>query len=484
MTRRLLLSYLSLTLLVLLGLEVPLGYFYARGEISRFTGDGRQSAELLAQALEVRVEQRAATDIPALVTDFVNDSGAHVIVVDGTGKVIADSDTATADGTDLSGDPDIAAALRDRALSTTREDRVVQGDAFTVTVPASSGATVRCVVRVSYPVAPVTTKIRGIWTTLALIGLGVLTAVAAIAFALARWVTGPVRALEAATAELAEGRLNAPPTTSQGPPELRRLASTFSRTAARLQHLLQAQRAFASEASHQLKTPLTALRLRLENFEPYLDPRAHDSLDEAVGEVERLGRMVHGLLALARLENSATAPEATDLDAVVADRATTWTAFAAEHHVDIVVTGEPGGQVWAVPGALEQIIDNLLSNALRVAPPGTSITLATRHTGGGRTAAVELHVMDQGPGMTGSERERAFDRFWRAADSYHEGTGLGLPIVRQLTRAGGGDVVLATAPGGGLDAVVRLRPAGGRTGHGTGRHHPDPAAREEWVSAY
>ncbi|MFE0916286.1 HAMP domain-containing protein [Streptomyces nigra] len=116
-----------------------------------------------------------------------------------------------------------------------------------------------------------------------------LVAVAALAFALAHWVTGSVRALERATAELADGSLKAPPTTSQGPPELRRLANTFTRTATRLQHLLQVQRAFASEASHQLKTPLTVLRLRLENFEPYLDPRAHDSLEEAVGEAERLG---------------------------------------------------------------------------------------------------------------------------------------------------------------------------------------------------
>ncbi|MEV7859562.1 HAMP domain-containing sensor histidine kinase [Streptomyces hirsutus] len=482
MTRRLLLSYLSLTMLVLLGLEVPLGYFYARGEISRFTGDGRHSAELLAQVLEVRVERRAAAEVPALAADFARENGGRVVVVDDTGRVLADSHDAVATGTDLSAEPDIATALRDRSMSTTREDRAVDGDAFTVTVPGSSGTTVRCVVRVSYPVAPLTSRIQGTWMTLALIGLGVLIAVAAIAFALAHWVTGPVRALEHATAELADGSLKDPPVITQGPPELRRLASTFSRTAMRLQHLLHAQRAFASEASHQLKTPLTALRLRLENFEPYLDPRAHDSLDEAVGEVERLGRMVQGLLALARLENSASTPEATDLDAVVADRAVTWAAFAAEHYVDIVVTGEQAGQVWAIPGALEQVVDNLLSNALRVSPPGTTITLARTLTGGPRTSGVELHVIDQGPGMTETERRRAFDRFWRAADSYHEGTGLGLPIVQQLTRAGGGDVALDAAPGGGLDAVVRLRPAGEhRVAPNRG---PRSAARKAPVSAF
>ncbi|MFS8198528.1 ATP-binding protein [Streptomyces sp. CWNU-52B] len=482
MTRRLLLSYLSLTLLVLLGLELPLGYFYARGEISRFTGDGRHSAELLAQVLEVRVEQRAAAEVPALVADFVRKNGSRVVVVDDTGRVLTDSHDAVADGTDLSAEPDITAALRDRSMTTTREDHATDGDAFTVTVPGSSGTTVRCVVRVSYPVAPLTSRVHGTWMTLAFIGLGVLVAVAAIALALARWVTRPVRALERATAELAHGSLKDLPTITQGPPELRRLASTFSRTATRLQHLLQAQRAFASEASHQLKTPLTALRLRLENFEPYLDPRAQDSLDEAVGEVERLGQMVQGLLALARLENSGSTPEATDLDAVTTDRALTWAAFAAENHVEIAVTGERAGEVWALPGALEQVIDNLLSNALRVSPPGTTITLAKSLTGGPRASGVELHVIDQGPGMTEAERERAFDRFWRAADSYHEGTGLGLPIVQQLTRAGGGDVTLDAAPGGGLDAVVRLRPA---WEHRVGPHRgPRSASRRATVSAF
>jgi signal transduction histidine kinase len=213
-------------------------------------------------------------------------------------------------------------------------------------------------------------------------------------------------------------------------------------------------------ASRSVKTPLTALRLRLENFEPYLDPRARGSLDEAVGEVERLARMVQGLLALARLESSATTPEATDLDAVIADRAAIWTAFASEHYVDITVAGPQIGQVWALPGALEQIIDNLLSNALRVSPPGTTITLATAAAAeGSRTPPmVELHVIDQGPGMTETERQRAFDRFWRASNAHHDGTGLGLPIVQQLTRASGGDITLHAAPGAGLDAVVRLKP--------------------------
>jgi signal transduction histidine kinase len=298
----------------------------------------------------------------------------------------------------------------------------------------------------------VTERVHRIWLALALTGACILAAVALVAFTLARWITRPLRTLHRATAQLADGRLTNPPDATHGPPELRELAASFTHTATRLRQLLDAQQAFAGEASHQLKTPLTALRLRLENFEPYLDPRAHDSLDEAVGEVERLGRMVHGLLALARLENSATTAEPTDLDAVLADRAAMWEPLAAEQYVAVVVTGTAAGRVWAIPGALEQVVDNLVANALRVSPPGTTLTLA-------RAPGAELHVVDQGPGLPPADRERAFDRFWRASDSHHDGTGLGLPIVRHLVRASGGEITLHSAPGGGLDACVRLRPA-------------------------
>ncbi|WP_308405291.1 sensor histidine kinase [Streptomyces rugosispiralis] len=109
-------------------------------------------------------------------------------------------------------------------------------------------------------------------------------------------------------------------------------------------------------------------------------------------------------------------------------------------------------------------------------PPGSVITLTKTPVGEDPRvpANVALHVIDQGPGMSESERRRAFDRFWRAADAHHDGTGLGLPIVQQLTRAGGGDITLDAAPGGGLDAVVRLEPADPRR---------PPSARRPYAAA-
>ncbi|MEU7412469.1 HAMP domain-containing sensor histidine kinase [Streptomyces sp. NPDC042638] len=462
MTRRLLLSYLSLMLLVLLALEVPFGILYARSELSRFTHAAQQGAITFAAVCEEKMEHGLTADLPELARAYGRRTGSRVLVADQKGVVLTETAALHLVGKDLSAEPDISAALHDRPAVATRDDPSTNGEVLFVTVPGGSDATVPCVVRTVYPLSPIRAKADATWLALALIGLGALATVALIGFVLARSITRPVRDLERATAQLAEGRLTDPPATDHGPPELRRLAASFTKTATRLQHVIQAQQAFASEASHQLKTPLTSLRLRLENFEPHLAPCAQDSLDKALAETERLSRMVQGLLALARLENSAIRPEAVDLDAVVADRAAIWTAFADEQQVGIIVSGATRTRVWAVPGALEQIIDNLLSNALRVSPPGTAVTLTTVIVPGegSRTPPVaELHVIDQGPGMTAAERLRAFDRFWRAPAADHDGTGLGLPMVRQLTRAGGGEITLEAAPGGGLDAVVRLRRA-------------------------
>ncbi|GGW59705.1 two-component sensor histidine kinase [Streptomyces lucensis JCM 4490] len=454
MTRRLLLSYLALALLVLVGLEIPLGYIYARGETSRASQGVERDASMLAEVTEENIEKGRLDALPDVVGDYATRTGGHVVVTDKQGIVLADSDPAAPTGISLAGQPDIARALNNQPTVVTATDDAGR-DVLSATMPGSSGTTVRGALRLTYPLDQVSTRVHHIWGALALAGAGILAVVALVAFSLARWITRPLRTLEAATVQLAEGRLTDPPDATEGPPELRRLAASFTHTATRLQHLLKAQQAFASEASHQLKTPLTGLRLRLENFEPHLDPCAHPSLEEAVGEVERLGRMVQGLLALARLENTATTPEPVDLDAVLAERVAMWEPLAAEQYVALDITGPPAAQVWAIPGALEQVIDNLLANALRVSPPSTTITLH-------RAPGPEVHVIDQGPGMSDADRERAFDRFWRSSDSHHDGTGLGLPIVRHLVDASGGRITLNPAPGTGLDARIQLRPVTAR----------------------
>jgi signal transduction histidine kinase len=460
MTRRLLLSYLAITVLVLLGLEIPFGISYARGELARFTTGVQRDADALTELAEEDIEEHRTAALPDLIGDYARRTGGRVVVVDRSGAVLADS--AGAPGATLATAGDVAAALHGGA--TVAQNPVGQ---LMVTLPAASGPTIRGALRLTIPTTAVTDRVHHIWLLLALAGLAVLAVAAALGLGMARWITRPLRTLERATTQLADGTLTDPPTADLGPPELRRLATTFTHTATRLQHLLHAQHSFAADASHQLKTPLTALRLRLENLEPDLHPRALSSLDTALAEIDRLNRLVQGLLALARLEEGATTPEHVDLDAVVVDRAAVWSAFAAEHDVDIAVSGAPAGPVWAVPGALDQIVDNLLANALRVAPPHSTIILARGRFGD----RVELHVIDQGPGMTAEQRRRAFDRFWRAPDAGDDGAGLGLTIVARLVGSSGGEVALHDAPGSGLDAAVRLRSAT------TARHFPTPASR-------
>lgn len=469
MVWRLVLSYLTLTLLVLAALEVPLGIVYARAETTAVSNALERDAAVLAELAEEDIENSNLRDLPALIASYTRRGDVHVTIVDRNGTVLAGSAALpTPHPHSLADNPDIATALRNHRTHGVTHDPVLHSDAFYATAPAADGPVPRGAVRLTTATSGTLARIHAAWTVLAASGLAVLGAVTALGFTLARWITRPVRYLERATAQLANGTLTEPPTADVGPPELRRLAATFCRTAARLQHLLRAQHRFVADVSHQLKTPLTALRLRLENLEPHLHPDAHHHLDHAIGEIDRLVQMVRGLLALARMENAEAKPDPVDADAIMEDRAGTWSAFAADRNVVIALTGHRVGHVWAVPGALEQILDNLLANALRATPPGSTITLSrifTAGTGDGREAVVELHVADEGPGMTKEQCRHAFDRFWRAPSDDDSGTGLGLTIARQLAHASGGEIHLHAVADGGLDAVVRLRPLTSGQGH-------------------
>jgi signal transduction histidine kinase len=464
MIRRLVLSYVTVAVLVLLCLEIPLGYLYGRFERERVEGQLEHSAEVLAAFADEAIREGRLDDLAVLATESAQQIGGRVVIVDRRGALLSASHPLHREEARPGSLPEVQSALRGRAHIGIRTSMLGGVQSLSVAVPTQPGSTVRGAVRVSVATSTVDVRIRQLWVYLAAGGSAVLGFVTLLAFALARWIGRPVRALERATRHLADGTLPAPASTSTGPAELRRLAATFNRTAARLHHAIEAQRSFAGHASHQLKTPLAALRLRLENLEPDIADEARDNLAAAVTETDRLGRMVEALLAMARLEESSTAPVQVDLDTIVADRERMWAPLAGRRGVRLRTLGDPVGRVYALPDAMEQILDNLLANAMQVTPAGGTIVIR-RERGdepeGG--PAVRLHVVDPGPGMSGADRLRAFERFWRAPGAPKGGTGLGLALVQQLTDAGGGHVELRAAPGGGLDAVVTLVPA----------HHPD-----------
>ncbi|SDZ27357.1 Signal transduction histidine kinase [Amycolatopsis xylanica] len=325
-------------------------------------------------------------------------------------------------------------------------------------VPArdASGAVVGAV-RVSYPSAPLNERQLQIWGFRAILAVAVLIAAAILGVLLARRLTRPFRELNRMARRLRDGDLGAR-AQETGPTETRTLARTLNNAAETIDTLVQSQRAFIADASHQLRTPLTALRLSLDNIaDGASDPFVREDIDLATAEVVRMSRLVNGLLTLARAEAAVSAPERVRIAAVVDDRFEVWRAVAADRGVRLLAEhADTGQEVLTSPGHLEQVLDNVLSNALEVSPDGGTVTV--------RTARLDEHVLlevtDEGPGLPEADRPRAFDRFWRGSGvTGQSGSGLGLAIVKQLVTDDGGLVGLAETPGGGLTVRISLRPA-------------------------
>lgn len=473
MVRRLLATYVTITAFVLAVVVVPLGLVFADREHDRLVFDIERDAQAVASLVEDALEAGAAPSIEDVLADYAH-TGGRIVVVDGDGVSVADSDRPGGERRDFSTRPEIAAALEGQRSVGTRDSETAGTGLLYVAVPVASGGVVHGAARVTYPTSAVDARVSSMWLRLGALSAVVLVAVALVGIVLARSVTRPVRRLQGTARQLAGGDLAARVEAGDGAPELRALADTFNLMADRLAHLLASQRRFVADASHQLRTPLTALRLRLETLEPDIPPGAEPKLQAALAETERLARLVESLLVLARSDTATLEVGVVDLQSVAAERAASWQEVASERGVEVTVD-EPGPTlVRAPPGALEQILDNLLSNALDVAPPGTTVAVRIVDA----APWIELHVTDQGPGMPSEVREHAFERFWRAPGATGKGFGLGLAIVDQLAGSCEGDARLDPGPGGrGLDVVVRLT-LGSATACGTGAgrdENPNPA---------
>jgi signal transduction histidine kinase len=455
MSRRLLAGYLSLALVVLAALEIPLGVTYARNERSDLTAKVEHDATAVASLAEGTLEHggggRALARLAGL---YRSDTGGRIVIVDRRGRAIADSAPLPGESRSFGSRPEIARALAGQTATGTRYSHTLRTRLLYVAVPVASSGTVLGAVRITYPTSSVDARVRRYWLFLAAIAAIVLALAAAVGVVLARSTTRPLREVEQAAEAAGAGDLTARAPVGAGPPEVRALASTFNEMVARLDQLVDSQRAFVGDASHQLRTPLTALRLRLENLEAGTDGAGREEVEGALAEVERLSRLVDDLLALARADAGAEIAVPIAVRAAILDRLDAWRAFAAERGIELepAVEGEPMAR--AAPDRIEQVLDNLLANAIEAAPEGSAVEVWAR----GKGAWVELHVRDEGPGMSAEERERAFDRFWsRRSDG--GGSGLGLAIVRRLVVSDGGTVELRAAAGGGVEAVVRLRAA-------------------------
>jgi signal transduction histidine kinase len=318
------------------------------------------------------------------------------------------------------------------------------------------------VVLVREPASVVENAIDGDWFRLGLVGVLALLVATVLALLLAESLTRPLRRIVSAVSAIGEGRLSSRAPEDAGPSELRELGAALNATAARLSRLVESQRAFAADASHQLRSPLTAIRLRLEHAHRLANPEAAAELNVALEEIGRMSKMITALLELAREDTTHTPREVIDVATVIDERIEIWRPLADEQGLLLAAGAAPANgatgngnhslNVRASSDILEQVLDNLLANAFDATPPGGSVRVFAERAG----ALTEIHVVDDGRGLLPGEHERAFDRFWRGHQSGKGGSGLGLAIVDHLIRSSGGSAELRERAEGGTDAIVRV----------------------------
>ena len=288
-------------------------------------------------------------------------------------------------------------------------------------------------------------RLRLILLLVTLGGVGV----AALAGALvSRAVLAPVRRLTAAAERIAKTRDPSERVPEGGRDELSRLGGSFNTMLAALEEAIETQRRFVADASHELRTPLTSMQTNIEVLKQQerLDAAARSRLfDDLQREAHEMRDLIGGLLELARGEDARLQHVSVQLDELVeaaVDRART-----RYPHLVFVAQLEPT-TIEGIPDRIERAVWNLLENAGKWSESGSTVEVSLSNG--------EVRVRDHGPGIAADERERVFDRFYRAASARSQpGSGLGLAIVREVAEAHGGSVSAEEAPGGG--ALLRLR---------------------------
>ncbi|BAH50259.1 sensor histidine kinase [Rhodococcus opacus] len=392
--------------------------------------------------------------------------GEGVLIVDARGNVRAaagltpdDSDVAAA----------VTAGLRNQkqgisgSLSPWSADRVLSA------VPVGTGAQVDGAVVLDVSTRAARESIRTSWLVIAAGALGALAAVTAVAIALSRWTVRPLGALTARVGALTEAVPSPRPRTGRnsgrpsgrysGPPEVQELAKAFDTMSGAVQASGQAQRQLIADTAHQLRNPLAALHIRLDSLGPHVAEAGAETYRRTGMEVDRLGGILDGLLALAVAESpdtdsgDGTAHVGCDVGAVLADRADAWTEAFGESAMGIVL-GPPAEPLVADfrDSHLSQVLDVLLSNAHAYAGRGATVRIDT----GKSAAGIEIRVSDDGVGVNEDEIGKLSSRFFRGSGAAQQGTGLGLSIATALVEGGGGSLAVAAERPHGLRVTLTL----------------------------
>ncbi len=450
MRSRLLLGFVIVAVVAIVLLVVPVGFTLDARErgttLASLQRDSRSVASVLSEELGDGNTARARRFARA----YARSTDRQILVTGPQGTLLATRPSQVHD-------PEIAGIIKGfhgAARSGTVPRSAFEGSQYYSVVALHHSDTQThplngVVLVVTFPQTVVRRAIRGDWERLVIFALLILLVAVALGYVLSTSLTRTVRRIGQAVEAIGQGRLETTAPTDLGPPELRRLAEAINATAARLIRLLEVERTFVENASHQLRTPLAALQLHVENLQG--GPEGPDAAAFAPvrREIARLTRLVSSLLEMARIEAAPAVVTSVDLAGVARERVEYWQPLAEESGIDLAYEGPDTLHARALEGVAEQVIDNLLSNAFDASPNGGPVRVRVSSVGG----RVLLDVIDSGVGLSEFERHAALARFWRGTTDA-DGTGLGLAIVDQLVRLSGGTVELLVADTGGVDALV------------------------------
>ncbi|AOP47835.1 sensor histidine kinase [Streptomyces lydicus] len=442
MTRRITWTLLVLTSVLLVLAVVPLAVSMTARERVAFRDSQRAATRVIAAAAEEHLSDRKPATAMRQELAAAARAGDCAAVYDASARLVASTPCAAAQGRE-------AEELAEEVVSGHEPEPPENEGRLLTAEPAGEVRSPSGAVVLARSAAPLDARIAALWGWSAAIGAAGLAASVVLSVRLARWVGRPLSRLDASARRLGEGALDERAEVGGGPPEVRRLAATFNTMAARMEALVHGHRAVLAEVSHQLRTPLAALRLRLDVLAAGAEGDTAPELASAQEEILRLSRLVDGLLAVARAEQATPRPVAVRVDEVVAERVAAWAPVAEERGVRLTATHGPSLSAALGAGHLEQVLDNLIANAVEAVSEGGSVTLDHRSAKG----LVRVRVRDDGPGMSAEAKAVAFRRF---GNPEAKGTGLGLAIVHRLVTANGGTARLEDTPGGGLTVVLEL----------------------------
>jgi signal transduction histidine kinase len=346
-------------------------------------------------------------------------------------------------------------ALLGRRATNPRQVWPWQSRTLAISSPIVQDGDVVAVVVTDSPTGALRSRILHGWLLLAAGEFAAMAIALLLAVRLTGWVMLPVATLDRVTHDIATGRMKSRVEAAGGPPELRRLVRSFNEMADNVEAVLDQQRAFVADASHQLRNPLSALLLRIELL-GFALPDGNTEAESVKEEGHRLARVLDDLLGLAVAESSGSRPCVTDITELARVRTVAWRAVADRAGIAVEFAEPVGGGAvtgWADAVALSSALDAVLDNAIKFTPGGETVTVRVAPDG----ERVAITVADSGPGLNDDELARIGDRFWRSARHQNvQGSGLGLSIAHALLVQGGGAVAYGRREPHGLEVTLTV----------------------------